>query len=105
VRVVVSCDMRSRSEGGGEDERVEFSVPPLALLRVCFGDRGVLGEESEDLEFRFDVWTVHDGDGKDKMEREMEGSAGMGTERKKDEAGDICSPTKLSPIRLISMPG
>ena len=34
VRVVVSCDMGSRGEGGSEDEGVEFGIPPLDFLRL-----------------------------------------------------------------------
>jgi hypothetical protein len=49
--------MRTGSEDGGENERVELSIPPLDLLRLRLfvGDRRVLGDESEDAEFGFDV--------------------------------------------------
>ena len=36
VRVVVSCDVRSRSESGGEYERIELDVPSLDLFRLVF---------------------------------------------------------------------
>lgn len=78
--------MRSGSEGGGEDERVEFRVPPLDLLRllVFFGDRGILGEESENVEFCLDVRAGHDVDGKDKREGEKMGEDEDGNGKKKN---------------------
>ena len=61
------CDVRSGSECSGEDERVEFGIPSLGRLRrvMFFGDRRVLGEEIENVEFGFDVRTWHGGDAKD----------------------------------------
>ena len=75
MRVVVSCDMRSRSEGSGENERVEFSIPPLNLLRLlwCFGDRGVLSEESENAEFCLDVQIRHGEGAEDERKQAKKG--------------------------------
>ena len=83
MRVVVSCDTGSGSEGGGEDERVEFSIPPSDLLRLLlfFCDRRVSSEESENLEFCFNVRAEHDGDGRGKREGETEGEHGEGNEK------------------------
>ena len=81
---MVSCDMRTRSKGGGEDERVEFSIPSLDLFRLLlsFWDWGVLGEESENPEFCFDVRVGHGEDGKDKKEGGKEGGARGGNKAK-----------------------
>lgn len=58
--MVVSCDMRSGSEGGGEDERVEFSIPSFDLLRLLFFENwGVLSKESENTEFCLNIQTRH----------------------------------------------
>ena len=66
----MSRDVRPGSEGGCEDERVEFSIPPLDFLRLLlfFGDRRVLSEESENAEFRLDVQTGHGEDAEDERE-------------------------------------
>ena len=70
VRVVVSCDMGSRSEGCSEDEGVEFTIPPLDLLRLLrfFGNQSVLGEESKNTKFRLNVKAGHGEDAEDERE-------------------------------------
>ena len=79
--------MRSRSEGGGENKRVEFRIPPLDLLHLLlfFGNRRVLGEESEDFEFWLDVRTGHGGSGKDEREGGKKGERVGRNEKKKTE--------------------
>lgn len=53
--------MRPGSEGGSEDERVEFTIPFLDLLRLLLfiGNRRVLSEKCENAEFCLDVQTGH----------------------------------------------
>ena len=87
MRVVVSCNMRPRSESSGEDERVEFSIPPLDLFRrlLFCENRRVFGEESEDFEFCLDVRTGHGGSGKDEREGGKTGERVGRNEKKKTE--------------------
>ena len=105
VRVVVSCDMGPRGEGGSEDEGVEFGISPLDLLRLLwfFGDRRVLGEESENAEFCLNVQTGHGEDSEDEKKETKERESGGGEYRRMREKKKV-SYNGRSRSGLIALP-